>query len=395
MDSLSFFLFTIGMAFSLSSFSFKVALALKSWKASFKFIIAILLLYLGLFLLTTLSLKAFLVFLEPFFRGAFYFHLFMALGLIIWGSYLVWRPHPTSYKSILILLFPCPVCLSAIALSSYLFLKAFPLPPLLGGVILGGIFSSQVLFFYFLYDLFFRNLSPTLSQALLGILMILIGLYLIGSFYFPSKIEELKSAGGPMSFLSLLESFLYLIASSLFIPVLLGLIFLVFWMVYQMGTFLRELVERLSQKNAFLENFKRELIELEKTTSSEFLEIEIENFLQERELKLLKSLDQVRFVIRVGPALGLLGTIIPMGMALAELAKGNLPKMAGSMVTAFTTTVVGLTCGVVAYLISLVKERWIREILKEMHYLAEFILINSFLKKEEKYEEISKKRKSL
>ncbi|MCS7199573.1 MAG: DUF2162 family putative transporter [Caldimicrobium sp.] len=395
MDSLSFFLFTIGMAFSLSSFSFKVALALKSWKASFKFIIAILLLYLGLFLLTTLSLKAFLVFLEPFFRGAFYFHLFMALGLIIWGSYLVWRPHPTSYKSILILLFPCPVCLSAIALSSYLFLKAFPLPPLLGGVILGGIFSSQVLFFYFLYDLFFRNLSQTLSQALLGILMILIGLYLIGSFYFPSKIEELKSAGGPMSFLSLLESFLYLIASSLFIPVLLGLIFLVFWMVYQMGTFLRELVERLSQKNAFLENFKRELIELEKTTSSEFLEIEIENFLQERELKLLKSLDQVRFVIRVGPALGLLGTIIPMGMALAELAKGNLPKMAGSMVTAFTTTVVGLTCGVVAYLISLVKERWIREILKEMHYLAEFILINSFLKKEEKYEEISKKRKSL
>ncbi|MCX8041500.1 MAG: DUF2162 family putative transporter [Thermodesulfobacteriaceae bacterium] len=395
MDSLSFFLFTIGMAFSLSSFSFKVALALKSWKASFKFIIAILLLYLGLFLLTTLSLKTFLVFLEPLFRGAFYFHLFMALGLIIWGIYLVWRPHPTSYKSILILLFPCPVCLSAIALSSYLFLKAFPLPPLLGGVILGGIFSSQVLFFYFLYDLFFRNLSQTLSQALLGILMILIGLYLIGSFYFPSKIEELKSAGGPMSFLSLLESFLYLIASSLFIPVLLGLIFLVFWMVYQMGTFLRELVERLSQKNAFLENFKRELIELEKTTSSEFLEIEIENFLQERELKLLKSLDQVRFVIRVGPALGLLGTIIPMGMALAELAKGNLPKMAGSMVTAFTTTVVGLTCGVVAYLISLVKERWIREILKEMHYLAEFILINSFLKKEEKYEEISKKRKSL
>lgn len=198
-----------------------------------------------------------------------------------------------------------------------------------------------------------------------------------------------------MSFLSLLESFLYLIASSLFIPVLLGLIFLVFWMVYQMGTFLRELVERLSQKNAFLENFKRELIELEKTTPSEFLEIEIENFLQERELKLLKNLDQVRFVVRVGPALGLLGTVIPMGMALAELAKGNLPKMAGSMVTAFTTTVVGLTCGVVAYLISLVKERWIREILKEMHYLAEFILINSFLKKEEKYEEISKKRKSL
>ena len=34
--------------------------------------------------------------------------------------------------------------------------------------------------------------------------------------------------------------------------------------------------------------------------------------------------------------------------------------MAGSMVTAFTTTVVGLACGMAAYLMSMVREKWVK-----------------------------------
>ncbi len=71
-----------------------------------------------------------------------------------------------------------------------------------------------------------------------------------------------------------------------------------------------------------------------------------------------------------------MGTLIPMGMALASLAQGNMPEMAGRMVTAFTTAVVGLGCSVVAYLISLVKERWVREDLREMEFLSELVLAN-------------------
>lgn len=390
MNLLSFLLFVIGITFSLSSFSFKVALALKSWRASFKLILSVLFLYTGLFLITTLSVNMFITFLEPLFSKSLYLHLFTALGLIMWGIYLLFRPHQNLSKATFFLIIPCPVCLSAMSLSSYFFLKAFSLSPIWGGLILGGLFSLVTLFFYFLYDLIFKRLSQTLSQALLGTLMLITGVYLIGSFYFPSKIEELKSIGGHMSFLSLLENFLYLIASSLFVPVLLGLIFLVFWMVYQLGFFLRELAERQTQSHVFLDNFKRELLEIEKTFPSEIIEIEIDKLLQERELKFLKRLDQVRFVVRVGPALGLLGTIIPMGIALAELAKGNLPKMAGSMVTAFTTTVVGLTCGVLAYIIALIKERWIRETLKEMNYLAELIVVRNSLRSSERGEEVEK-----
>ncbi|MFN3567700.1 MAG: MotA/TolQ/ExbB proton channel family protein, partial [Caldimicrobium sp.] len=49
----------------------------------------------------------------------------------------------------------------------------------------------------------------------------------------------------------------------------------------------------------------------------------------------------------------------------------DIPKMASNMVTAFTTTVVGLSCGVLAYLMSMIKERWVREDMREMEYWTE------------------------
>ena len=62
----------------------------------------------------------------------------------------------------------------------------------------------------------------------------------------------------------------------------------------------------------------------------------------------------------VGPALGLMGTLIPMGIALAGLAQGNLPRMAENMTAAFTATIVGLAASVVAYVLALVREHWLR-----------------------------------
>jgi biopolymer transport protein ExbB/TolQ len=51
--------------------------------------------------------------------------------------------------------------------------------------------------------------------------------------------------------------------------------------------------------------------------------------------------------------------------------------MAGSMVTAFTTVVVGLACSVIAYLMSIVKEKWLRADMREMEYLTELTLRNA------------------
>ncbi len=178
-----------------------------------------------------------------------------------------------------------------------------------------------------------------------------------------------------MNIMAGLETFLYILSTLLFFPVLVGLTFLTLWITICFGSFLREYLERRQGRALAVEEYKARLNSLVAELEGDHnLDIHIERLLQEAELNLIKSLDRVRFVIRVGPALGLMGTLIPMGIALSALAQGNLPKMAGSMVTAFTTVVVGLACSVAAYMMSLVKERWLRADIREMEFLTELTL---------------------
>jgi hypothetical protein len=178
-----------------------------------------------------------------------------------------------------------------------------------------------------------------------------------------------------MNLLAGLETVLYMISSVLLFPVVAGLVTLVGWVTVFFGGFLREWLERRQAVSAPLERYRTRLsAALEETAGKPDLDITMERLLQTAELAQIKSLDRIRFVIRVGPALGLMGTLIPMGIALSSLAQGDLPKMAGSMVTAFTTVVVGLACSIAAYLMSLVKEKWVRADMREMEYLTELTL---------------------
>lgn len=182
-----------------------------------------------------------------------------------------------------------------------------------------------------------------------------------------------------MNILAGLETFLYVISSALFYPVVAGLVLLTFWVVIFFGSFLREYLERRQGESSALMRYKK-VLESKVSSLPAVMDIEFERFLQSAELELIKSLDKIRFTIRVGPALGLMGTLIPMGISLSALAQGDMPKMAGSMVTAFTTTVVGLACGMAAYLMSMAKEKWVRADMREMEYLTELTLRNSKFK---------------
>lgn len=186
-----------------------------------------------------------------------------------------------------------------------------------------------------------------------------------------------------MNILAGLETFLYVISSVLFFPVIASLVLLTFWIVIFFGGFLREYLERRQGQSFALRKYKK-MIEQEMLllTIPDNADITLENLLQKAELELIKSLDKIRFVIRVGPALGLMGTLIPMGISLSALAQGNMQEMAGKMVTAFTTVIVGLACSVCAYLMSLVKEKWVRNDMREMEYLTEMTLRNAKCKRQ-------------
>ena len=99
----------------------------------------------------------------------------------------------------------------------------------------------------------------------------------------------------------------------------------------------------------------------------------LEHLVLEREEQARRTLNGSRLLVRVGPSLGLLGTLIPMGTALASLTAGNLEAMAGQMVVAFTTTIVGLSAGTVAFVVQMVRHGWVHETVREQRFLAERI----------------------
>lgn len=201
-----------------------------------------------------------------------------------------------------------------------------------------------------------------------------------------------------MNFSALLQTIIYIISSSLLIPVMFLLVFLLLWMLFISGMLLSEWIERKKLKkivniNLLLDGvaekkkipeeyfeyfslyvksyFKRlnELISLK----DKLFEIKVENLLQEKELNMLKELDKIKMVIRIGPSLGLMGTLIPMGTGLASLGQGDITKLSSSLIIAFTTTVVGLGLGVVAFFYGSIKERWIQEDMKNMEVFTETI----------------------
>lgn len=170
-----------------------------------------------------------------------------------------------------------------------------------------------------------------------------------------------------------IETFLYQVSTALYVPVILSCALLTFYVTLSTGFLMRDAWERYRHGASAVYRY-RKVVTAELANNAEHLDARLERLLQQSELKVVQQLDRIRFVIKVGPALGLMGTLIPMGISLAALAEGNIPKMAGSMVTAFTATVAGLGCGVVAYLIALKREKWLRADITEMEFLTEMVV---------------------
>jgi biopolymer transport protein ExbB/TolQ len=56
------------------------------------------------------------------------------------------------------------------------------------------------------------------------------------------------------------------------------------------------------------------------------------------------------------------------------MAAGNLDAMAGQMVVAFTTTIIGLACGTGAYMVNVIRQGWVNQEIREQRFIAERIL---------------------
>lgn len=86
-----------------------------------------------------------------------------------------------------------------------------------------------------------------------------------------------------------------------------------------------------------------------------------------------KDLAVSKTLSKMGPMLGLMGTLIPMGPALVGLSTGDISSMAYNMQVAFATTVVGLFAAAIGFITNQVKQRWYVQDLTNLDFLSDLL----------------------
>lgn len=129
-----------------------------------------------------------------------------------------------------------------------------------------------------------------------------------------------------------------------------------------------ELSTKLPQKSSSLVvAYIRQVVEAQNSPAH------IQRLLANFEIAADKDLAISKTLTKLGPILGLMGTLIPMGPALAGLASGDIASMAYNMQIAFATTVVGLVAGAIGFLTQQVKQRWYLQDMTNLEFLSELL----------------------
>ncbi len=200
----------------------------------------------------------------------------------------------------------------------------------------------------------------------------------------------------------MLSSALHVISQSLLIPVIVGLLAFMLYAIISFGGLISEYTNRIRisteeiekiisdfanygtaegikevmDKSSVPTGYKNIIIKIAShpEMGSKSREALARKLIEKEEAMAAKSLEKTDIVTRLGPTLGLMGTLIPMGPGLAALGSGDINTLANAIIIAFDTTVVGLAAGGIAYVISKVRRRWYEEYLSNLDALCEAAL---------------------
>ena len=189
-----------------------------------------------------------------------------------------------------------------------------------------------------------------------------------------------------------LVELLFTICTALLIPVILVLLVFLASIAVFLGGFLRECLSRRAGRQALdaclsaakLEPPPDQLLELLRKVPSGmgaafYGRIDVSkhsadtlaHIVLELEHDISASMAKLSLLTRIGPMLGLMGTLIPLGPALAGLAAGDMRTMAQNLIEAFTTTVLGVLIGSIAYGISLTRRAWYARDLSDLEFICQ------------------------
>ena len=186
------------------------------------------------------------------------------------------------------------------------------------------------------------------------------------------------------------SNILFWISNGLLVPVIVGLLFFFAKSVVMLGGFIGQYIQRIKQDkqlrlrmdqldqstiHAFSGELEEQPDSLFTQTAKQLLATDstavANRVLSEYEVTADAELGKYKVLVKFGPILGLMGTLIPMGPALAGLSTGDIASMAYNMQVAFATTVLGLFSGAVGFILLQVKQRWFTSDLIYLDYLSE------------------------
>ncbi|HMM04868.1 MULTISPECIES: MotA/TolQ/ExbB proton channel family protein [unclassified Dysgonomonas] len=122
------------------------------------------------------------------------------------------------------------------------------------------------------------------------------------------------------------------------------------------------------QDNSLFISYMRDLLTIPPSEAySDFL---ISNFENEAE----KDISLSKLLAKMGPVLGLIGTLIAMSPALVGLSTGDISSMAYNMQVVFATTVVGLVVSAVGLVTLQFKQRWYACDVNNLDYVARILI---------------------
>lgn len=194
-----------------------------------------------------------------------------------------------------------------------------------------------------------------------------------------------------------ISEILFWVANSLLIPDIIALLLLFVRSLLLVGSFynhfitkqkndklLNNLIQDLSAEkvgnlksilpqkdNSLYIKYLRRLLSREPSEAySEYL---ISNFETEAD----KDLSISKILAKIGPVLGLIGTLIAMSPALVNLSSGDVSGMAYNMQIVFATTVIGLVVSMAGLITLQFKQRWYSQESNHLFYISQILIEKS------------------
>jgi biopolymer transport protein ExbB/TolQ len=182
-----------------------------------------------------------------------------------------------------------------------------------------------------------------------------------------------------------LVNILYLLSTALLLPVVVLLLITAAWTSWQLGGMLAEWRQRMvsaAWRRAALRN-PLTIISASQTPQGGAIgyflrhlagtidsEDTLRRIVTEIELIAAARLARLHLGVRLGPLLGLMGTLIPLGPALMGLTDMQIGVIAENLVVAFATTVVGLFIGGLAFLMLTVRRQWYARDVADLEFIV-------------------------